>query len=787
MSFGAVSKPKRVLLAIILCSVSIIAFWPASFSAYGASETSYVRGYVVDEDGVALIGVTVELISGGAILADTFTNPYGYFVMEEVERGTYSLHLKKFGYAEVVKSVTLQTAYTNIGTTIMFKALKLSTSTLSLISDLGDQVTIPFTVKNSGEETEVVAFSVSSPNEWSTRVIDQSYEVTKVSIASGQSMSLQLEVTVPLTALANLDYNISLTAIGTTNSSLTFTILTRAQPPAIATVSGRIVDEYDNGMQAAVNSYSSDGNLIQSGETSSDGYFTIELPLDTTISLHFSKDGYVEVTKTVSFESAGEKIDFGEIVLVKALSLYASSLNTVANPGSKLLLPFAVSNIGENMETVEFSVSNTDEWSTRVLDQNGREIKNAVISSNTALTLQLEVTIPMVSSGANKITLTAIGKTISTLEFLINVEQMNESIIFCQFPGKWAIVGDPVVFQVELRNPFSFEMHFRISVDSLPSDWTASIKTANDEHVTEIILGAEESVDLAVEVESPTSATAGENYEFFVSVESVEHNVTDSLPLSIALNEPEAVEEINIATKFPEVTVEAGEVVQYQITVSNLGDVNRLLFLSIEPPSDWKAVFKSGELEISRLDIAAESSEELIIEVTPPSTVSLDTYDIPVQIKSESGVVFAEIDLKATITGSYELHLSLSTLLTSTTSGDSASFTATVTNTGFSSLSVIGLDVEVEEGWDVKISPTQVDLLRPQESFSFNVVVDTPEDTVSGDYLVTLTGLSDQVDSSPMQVRVTVNTPTEWGIYGFGIAIIIIIALVLVFKKFKRR
>lgn len=788
--FGTVSEPKRVLLAIILCSVSIIAFWPTSLSAYGASEISCVRGYVVDEDGAILSGVTAELSSGGWIVATASTNSYGYFVMIDVECGTYSLRLKKLGYAEVVKSIMLQTEYTSLGTTVLFRALKLSTSTLRLVSTLGDQVTIPFTAKNSGEETEVVDFLVSSPNEWSARVMAQSYEVTKVSIASGQSMSLQLEITVPLTALADLDYNISLTAIGTTNSSLTFTILTRAQPPATATVSCRIVDEYDNGMQVAVNSYSSDGNLIQSDETSSDGYFTIELPLDTTISIHFSKDGYVAVTKTVSFESAGEELEFGEILLVKALTLYASILNTVANPKEKLLLPFVVNNIGEDLEIVEFSVSNPNEWSARILDQNGREVKNAALSSSTTLNLQLEVTIPLTTTGANKLTLTAIGKTISTIDFLINVEPINESMMFCRFPGKWAILGDPVLFQMELRNPFGFEMHFKISVDSLPSDWTASIKTANDEHVTEIILGADESVDLVVEVESPTSATAGENYEFLVRVESVDYNVTDSLPLILALDEPEAVEEIVITTKFPDVTVEAGEPVEYQIKLGNFGNLNRILFLSIEPPADWKAVFKSGSLEISQLDIAPMSiggAEDLTIEVTPPSTVTLGTYDIPVQIKSETGAVLAEIDLKATITGSYDLRLSMSTLLTSTTSGDSASFTATVTNTGFSTLSVIGLDIEVEDGWDVEISPTQLDLLRPQESFSFKVTIYTPKDTVSGDYLVTLTGLSDQVDSNPTQVRVTVNTPTSWGIYGFGIAIIIIIALVLVFRKFRRR
>jgi uncharacterized membrane protein len=787
MSFGAFPKPKRVLLVIILCSVSVIAFWPVSLSAYGAPETSTVRGYVVDEDSVTLSGVTVELISGGAILADTFTNPNGYFIIDEVEFGTYSLRLKKLGYVEVVKSITLQAEPINIGTTVLFRALKLSTSTLSLISDLGDQVTIPFTAQNSGEETEVVDFLISSPNEWSARIIAQSYEVTKISIAPGQSMSLQLEITVPLTAHLDRDYNVSLTAIGITNSSLTFTILTRTQPAA--TVSGRIVDEYGNGMQVAVNSYLSDGNLIQSTETSSDGYFIFELPIGTAISLHFSKDGYVAATKPVSFESAGEKLELGEIVLDKALTLYASILNPVANPGEKLLLPFVVSNIGEDIEIVEFSVSNSNEWSARILSQNGREIKNAALASSSTLSLQLEVTVPLASDGANNLTLTAIGKTISTIDFLITVEPPSESMLFCRFPGKWAIPGDPIVFQVELKNHFDIEMRFKVSIDSVPSNWSSSITTADNEPVTELILGADESIELTVELNSPASATTDENFEVLVNVEANNQNL-GSLPLTISLIEPEAIEEIVINTKFPEVTVEAGETVEYQVQLGNFGDLNRLLFLSIEAPPDWKAVFKSGTLEISQLDIAPMSmggAEELTIEVTPPSTVDLDTYNISVQVKSETGAVLAETELKATIIGSYDLQLSMSTLLTSTTSGDSTSFTATVINTGFSSLTVVGLDIEAEEGWDVEISPAQLDLLRPQESFSFRVVIDTPKDTVSGDYLVTLTGLSDQVDSSPMQVRVTVNTSTEWGIYGFGIAIIIIIALVLVFKKFKRR
>jgi uncharacterized membrane protein len=787
-SFGNFSRLKTVLPVIIMCSVSIMAFLPTSPLAYGETETWYLHGYVVDENGAILSGVTVELVSGGAIQATSITDSTGHFVMEDVERGTYSLYFKKIGYAEVVKSVTLQTAETNIGTTVMSRVLRLSTSILSLVSYPGNQFTIPFTAQNSGEKAEVVEFSVSKPDEWSTRILEQGYEATKVSIPSGQSLALQLEITVPSTAPVDLDYNVSLTAIGTNNSSVTFTIRTRSQPTSpTATVSGRIVNEKDNGIQGVtVDSYSSE-SLIQSAETSSDGSFTLEQATGTTFSLHFSKDGYVEVTKTVSLESTSDKLELGKIALAKAVTLHSSILNTVANPGEKVLLPFSVSNIGEDQETVQLSASKPDGWTTRILDQSGREVKNAALSSSATLNLQLEVMIPLAATGDNNLTITAAGKTISTLNLLINVEPMNESIIFCQFPGKWALPGDTVVFHVELKNPFGFEMRYRISVDSELSNWTASIKTASGESVTEIFLGADESVDLVIELESPTSATAGENYELVVRAESTDQNVTSSLPLLIALNEPEVVEEIKITTKFPEVTVEAGEVIEYQITVANLGDTNKLLFLSIAPPTDWKAVFKSGATEITRLDIDAGSSEALTIEVTPPSTVSLDSYDIPVQIKSETGTVFAETDLKATIVGAYALDLELSTLLTSTNSGDSTSFTATVTNTGFSYVTAVGINFDVEDGWDVTISPAQVELLRPQESVTFNVLVDTPEGTVAGDYMVTLAAVSDQVSSSQTQVRTTVTTSTSWGLYGLGLAVVLIVALVLIFKKFKRR
>jgi uncharacterized membrane protein len=164
------------------------------------------------------------------------------------------------------------------------------------------------------------------------------------------------------------------------------------------------------------------------------------------------------------------------------------------------------------------------------------------------------------------------------------------------------------------------------------------------------------------------------------------------------------------------------------------------------------------------------------------------SYSIPIHVKSDSGAELDSLNLTATITGSYGISLNLSTYLTSTTSGGDTSFTAAVTNSGYSTLTGVTLEVTLPESdWDYTVSPVQVGTLGPKESVSFTVEVSTPSSTVSGDYMVTVEGSSDQTSSSASQVRVTISTSTSWGIYGIGIAALFIVILVLVFKKFKRR
>jgi len=221
--------------------------------------------------------------------------------------------------------------------------------------------------------------------------------------------------------------------------------------------------------------YSSIGALITSEDTDSDGEFRVYLEENDTYALHFSKSGYAKATKSIYL--GDEDIDLEDIVLLKALRLSSPVLSRVTSPGDNLMLPFTVSNIGEEPEEVEFSVSKPEDWSTRILDQTG-EVTKVYLLTGTSLNLQLEAKIPLTSTGRNSLSLTAEGKTETTLEFTIMVEPSDEPIMSCQFSGKSTTPSETVLFQVRVKNPFGVEMPFRVGVDSIPLNWTAFVESA---------------------------------------------------------------------------------------------------------------------------------------------------------------------------------------------------------------------------------------------------------------------------------------------------------------------
>jgi uncharacterized membrane protein len=375
-----VARKKASVLALILLYGASMLTLLATTPAFASTQSTVVKGTILDAAGTGVGDAAVTVSSSGAQVLTTYTDSYGNFTIVNLEFGTYTLTLTKTGYAKLVQSIMVNTFGQHLGTLTLSPALNLTASILSQVANPSDQITFPVTLKNSGGESETTTFSTSAPSDWKVRVLNGNSEVSTIVLASQQSVALQLEVTVPSSAAVNQAYSISLNASGVVDSSMAFTVLVTS--PSTGIVTGTAVDESGNSLSGVtVYAYDSNGILRQSVSTSTTGAFSIEIPVSTSITLTFVKDGYADTTKNVNISSQSQTMNLGKTVLPKTLQLSSSVIGTTASPGNALKLPFTVTNAGQDAQTVTFSASCPDGWSATMLASTGREVNSFSVAA----------------------------------------------------------------------------------------------------------------------------------------------------------------------------------------------------------------------------------------------------------------------------------------------------------------------------------------------------------------------------------------------------------------------
>ena len=674
-----------------------------------ASDSGNVHGTVVDENGDPVSNVKVTGYSAsGSLDSSDYTDGDGYFRLA-LYKGRNELHFEKEGYVTGHISITLPHSViyvdddqdpVKMGEITLEQNLGLTTSVLSRVVTPGKTASFSFTV-NVDDEPEEIEFHVSSPEGWDTRVLDASSEIRKIMLNSG-SVSLTLEVYVPETAVET--ETISLTVVGTLNSTLGFTILPY-----------QILD----------------------------------------------RDIQMSSTYPYVSEELGRTISF----------------------------PLTISNDGEADEIIDLLGVVPEGWITQFITSGGTEILSLFLESGDSETLTLKVEPPEGTSVGEYLVEAQAVSDEGVLRDYIDLkvrlsEAKGEVKVLSLYTDVTVEAGNLLENPLTIWNKGDEDELFLITVMSAPAGWETAFKSGEIE-ISSLLISAGSSASLTFEVTAPEDTEEG-SYNLFVFVESEGGSVTDILALGVAIRK--ATSDVEIVSTFTDLTVEAGSVINYPLRISNKGENDeRLKMKVVSTPRNWDAVFTSEGNRVSSFYIAAGDYLSLNLEVDPPSNVETGEYTIVIQAESEDGTLSDEIELTATVVGSYEVELELSTLYTTITIGDSVEFTVEVTNVGHSPITSLYLDAAVPDDWDVTATPSQVASLEARESTRFTVVTETPANTVAGDYLITVQAISDQIESDETDLRVTAKVSTSWGYIGLGLAGVAIIGLFLAFTRFKRR
>jgi len=251
---------------------------------------------------------------------------------------------------------------------------------------------------------------------------------------------------------------------------------------------------------------------------------------------------------------------------------------------------------------------------------------------------------------------------------------------------------------------------------------------------------------------------------------------------------------IKLTCDVPSYSDNSGVTFNYIVTLTYSGNDTITANLTTINPPGWKPTITFSGKEISSIPIGpmnygTPDSKTLSISLSPNQGTSPDPGEYKMVLKATSGQLNQTIDLTAVVKAKYQFSIATDTgnLATRATAGKDNHFLINLKNTGSVPLENLNLSVSKPESWKITFSPDKVTSLGAGQSLQEDVIITPPSGkTVAGDYIITISSSNSQV-SSNMEVRVTVETSSIWGIVSIAIIILVIAGLAVLFLKLGRR
>jgi uncharacterized membrane protein len=353
------------------------------------------------------------------------------------------------------------------------------------------------------------------------------------------------------------------------------------------------------------------------------------------------------------------------------------------------------------------------------------------------------------------------------------------------YSGLTCKAGDNLNFNVALANAYKTSKDAALTVAAIPDKWTGYFSAKNTKITAAHIpaLTTDSSVTFALGI--PLDAADG---QYTVTLKAdCGNGVSDTTDIVLNVNSEE-VGNSSFKADYPSQEGDATTAFSFNATLINNMLSQQTYSFTSKAPDCWKVAVKPGTdtTQIASIAVEPRASQALSVSVTPPEDVNAGKYDITVTATSASESL--PIDLKVTITGNYKIKLDTPSGLLSydAYAKKETPIVLQISNPGNTDLTNVTLSAQMPDGWTARFDPSTIDLLQTGSNVQATVYVTPGSDVIAGDYTFSLTAKTSQASSS-QDFRVTIKTPTTWGYVGIGIIAVLVIGLILVFRRFGRR
>jgi uncharacterized membrane protein len=280
----------------------------------------------------------------------------------------------------------------------------------------------------------------------------------------------------------------------------------------------------------------------------------------------------------------------------------------------------------------------------------------------------------------------------------------------------------------------------------------------------------------------------------FASTVSAQDATATPTPTETATPTPAPVPEIKLDCDVPTYSDNSGSSFYYTVNLLYTGDNIVTVNLSADNPAGWYSSITYSSKEVSSLPMGPlnygqPDSKSLSITLAPNVGNSPEPGEYKLKLTATAGELTKSIDLTAVVKAKYSFSMSTDTgnLATTATAGKENHFSINLNNTGSAELTDINLSVSKPDNWTVTFNPEKVTSLSAGQLQQEDIIITPPSGkTVAGDYIITLTASNANV-SSNMDVRVTVQTSSIWGVVSIGIIVVVIAGLAVLFLRLGRR